>query len=147
MLVKWNPIRSIWSPSSWIDEFFNEPLFDMEEILPTRTVTFEPRIDVQESDKEYIISAELPGLDKKDFKLTLRDNNLVLEGEKKYEREQKDGGFYRSERAYGSFRRAFRLSDDVDKNNIKADYKNGVLTIHLPKTEAAQPKQIEVKVH
>ncbi len=140
MLVKWRPFRSLLD----FDPFF-ETVFDRS--FPVPKAAFEPRIDVKETDKEYVISAELPGLNKKDFKLTLENDVLTLEGEKKYEHEEKDGNYYRSERSYGAFRRSFRLTDDIDREKIKADYKNGVLNITLPKTESAQSKAVEIKVN
>jgi HSP20 family protein len=140
MLVKWRPFGSLLD----VDPFFEDVL---DRNFPVRTATFEPQIDVKETEKEYVISAELPGLNKDDFKLTLENDVLTLEGEKKYEHEEKKGDYYRSERSYGAFRRSFRLSDDVNKNKIKADYKNGVLTVSIPKAKAAQSKEIQIQVN
>ena len=140
MLVKWNPISSLINTDSIFNEFFNTS-------FPTGVRSFEPRIDVKETEKSFLIVAELPGLNKDDFKLTVEDNTLILEGEKKLENEEKGENYYRSERSYGSFRRAFRLTDSVDTGKIKADFKNGILAIEIPKTEKAKPKQIEVKVN
>lgn len=138
MLVKWNP-SSLLNHGSLFDDFFSTD-------FPVRTRTFDPVIDVKENEKDFVINAELPGLSKDDFKLTVEDNSLTLEGEKKVEKEENDDNAYRSERSYGAFKRVFRLTDSVDSKKIAADYKNGILSITIPKTEKAKPKSIEVKV-
>lgn len=139
MLVKWNPVGSLLNQGSLLDDFFNAD-------FPVRSRGFDPVIDVKENEKDFLIHAELPGLRKDDFKLTVEDNSLILEGEKKVEKEEKSDNAYRSERSYGAFKRVFRLTDSVDSKKIAADYTNGILSITVPKTEKAKPKQIEVKV-
>ena len=106
-----------------------------------------PAIDMSEDDKAYKITAELPGLDAKDVDVSVSGNTLVLKGEKRQEKEEKNKNYFFSERAYGSFQRAFELSTTVDRDKIAADYSKGVLTITLPKTAEAQEqaKKIEVK--
>lgn len=138
MLVKFNPFGLL-NHNSFLDDFLSVR-------LPTPTRTFEPKIDVKESDKEFTVYAELPGLDKDDFKLTLENSILTLAGEKKFEHEEKKGEVYRVGRSYGSFKRSFRLNDTVDSKKIKADYKNGILAITIPKTEKTKPKEIEIAV-
>jgi len=135
MLVKFNPLNSVLSRDSFFDDFFT----------PAKT-GFDPRIDVVENEKDFLVTAELPGLDKKDFKLTVENNVLILEGEKKSSSEEKDDNYFRIERSYGAFRRAFRLTDSVDSKKIKADYKNGILEVIIPKAAKAKPKEIEIAV-
>lgn len=139
MLVKWNPIGSLLNHNSLLEDFFGTD-------FPVRTQSFDPVIDVKETEKNFLINAELPGLNKEDFKVTVEDNSLILEGEKKTENEDKGDNTYRSERSYGAFRRVFRLTDSVNSKKINADFKNGILTITIPKTEKAKPKAIEVSV-
>ena len=139
MLVKWNPVGALLNHSSLLDDFFNTD-------FPVRSRGFDPVIDVKENEKNFEINAELPGLSKDDFKLTIEDNSLTLEGEKKVAKEENSDNTYRSERNYGAFKRVFRLTDSVDSKKIAADYTNGILSITVPKTEKAKPKQIEVKV-
>ena len=139
MLVKWNPVGALLNHGSHLDDFFNTD-------FPVHSRGFDPVIDVKENEKDFIIHAELPGLSKDDFKLTVEDNSLTLEGEKKVEKEEKSDNSYRTERSYGAFKRVFRLTDSVDSKKIAADYTNGILSITVPKTEKAKPKQIEVKV-
>ncbi len=106
-----------------------------------------PAVDVAENDKAYEITAELPGLDDKHVELTLSDGMLSIKGEKTEEKEEKQKGYYLSERQYGSFQRSFALPDNVEADKIDATFKNGVLTITLPKkAEAVKPeKKIAVK--
>ena len=109
--------------------------------------TFSPRIDVVEADDSYAISAELPGLAEQDIEITVDDGTLVLRGEKSAASEEKEGQYFRQERIYGRFERAFHLPDGVQDDAIEAQFKNGVLTLHLPKKEEAKKvvRQVEVK--
>lgn len=106
-----------------------------------------PRVDVSEREREYEVTAELPGLEQKDVELTLADNVLTIRGEKKAEREEKDKNYYLSERSFGSFRRAIPLPAEVDEDKVDASFKNGVLRVRLPKSAEAQARtrRIEVK--
>jgi HSP20 family protein len=106
-----------------------------------------PAVDLVEKENTYEMSVELPGLDDKDVRLSLKDDVLTLSGEKKEQTEEKKQGYHFSERRFGSFRRSFRLPDDVDQDKIEANFKKGVLTVTLPKNpEAAKSeKKIEVK--
>ncbi len=107
---------------------------------------FSPCVDIGESDKEYRIECELPGMDEKDVDISLNQNVLTVQGEKKHETEEEKGNVYRTERSYGQFHRDFPLPDDVDEENIEAKFKNGILTITLPKTKKAlkNAKHIEI---
>lgn len=105
-----------------------------------------PVVDVEERDDDYQVKVELPGVDKDDVKITMQDNILTIRGEKKQENESKSSNYHRVERSYGSFQRSFTLPTSVKHDKIEASYKDGVLTIALPKAEEAKPKQIEVKV-
>ncbi len=100
-----------------------------------------PALDIQETDKQYRITLEVPGVEEKDIQITLNEDVLVVRGEKRQEQEKKEGGFHRVERSYGSFQRALNLPGDASQDSIKADFKNGVLTITMDKREASVPKQ------
>ena len=108
---------------------------------------FSPRVNVVEDDKEVRVTAELPGVTEKDVEVTLTQNTLTIKGEKKEEHEEKGKSYYRAERAYGTFQRVIPLPAEVEQDKAEATFKNGVLTIRLPKTEAAreQRKRIEIK--
>ena len=134
-------MRSVMSPTWDVDRFFN----DLERRLWDTDTTWRPAVDVTENKKAYVVSAELPGLKKDDIHISFENDMLILSGERKMEHEEKKDSFHRIERAYGKFERSFRLPDDVDVEAIKANYKNGVLTIEIPKSEKALPKQIEIK--
>jgi HSP20 family protein len=100
-----------------------------------------PALDIQETDKQYRITLEVPGVEEKDIQITLNDDVLLVRGEKRQELENKEGNFHRVERSYGSFQRALNLPDDANQESIKASFKNGVLTITMEKREASMPKQ------
>jgi HSP20 family protein len=122
-------------------------MFDVESPWRSSFSFSMPAIDMSEDEKAYKISAELPGLDPKDIDVSVTGDTLLLKGEKRQEKEEKDKNYHFSERAYGSFQRAFELPASVDRGKIAADFSKGVLTLTLPKTaEAQQPtKKIAVK--
>src|SRR6266487_3245506 len=105
-----------------------------------------PLADITEDEKEYLIKAELPELKKEDVKVTVENGVLTISGERKFEKEEKKRKFHRVERGYGSFVRTFALPEDADADRVKAQFKQGILEVHLPKNEKAKPKQIEVNV-
>ncbi len=105
-----------------------------------------PLADITEDEKEYLIKAELPELKKDDVKVSVENSVLTISGERKFEKEEKKKKYHRVERGYGTFIRSFTLPDDADASKVKAEFKNGLLTVHLPKSEHAKPKQIEVSV-
>lgn len=107
--------------------------------------SWRPEVDIKETPSEVIITAELPGINKSDVKVTLQDNMLQISGEKRQEEQQKDETYHRIERVYGSFCRTFTLPALVDSNKIQAIFKDGVLRITIPKTEQAKPREIEIK--
>jgi HSP20 family protein len=114
---------------------------------PWRSFGFSaPPIDLSEDDKAYKISAELPGLDAKDVEVSVSGDRLVLKGEKRQEREEKNKNYYHSERNYGSFQRSFELPASVDHDRISADFSKGVLIITLPKTAAMQQQQKKIEI-
>ena len=122
-------------------------MFDIEPAWRSSFSFSMPAIDMSEDEKAYKISAELPGIDAKDIDVSLSGDMLVLKGEKRQEKEEKDKNYHFSERAYGAFQRAFDLPASVDRNKVAADFSKGVLTITLLKTAEAQKpqKKIEVK--
>ena len=124
------------SPAQW-PEGQEEPLAVAE---------WTPLVDISEDDKEYLIKAELPEVKKEDVKVTAEEGTLTIMGERKFEKEEKGKKYHRVERAYGSFGRSFSLPDDASPAKVNAEFKDGVLTVHLVKTEKPKPQQIEVKV-
>jgi HSP20 family protein len=106
-----------------------------------------PPVDILETENELVIKADLPEVDMKDIHVDIENGTLSLKGERKFESEEKAKGYHRIERSYGSFARYFSLPDTVEPDKVKADYKNGVLTVTLPKKEIAKPRSIKVEVH
>jgi len=153
-LVRWDPIRTRWNPFKELQELESR----WQSIFPFRAATgnggkeamtvaeWSPLVDIMEDEKEYLIKAELPDMKKEDVKLTVENEVLTMSGERKYVKEEKGEKHHRIERAYGSFLRSFSLPEDADGSKVSADYKDGMLRVHLPKSEKAKPKAIEVKV-
>lgn len=153
-LVRWNPVRELATlPSSILemqkeinrmfDRFFRGGVVDEGDLLSTMWM---PAVDLIEKDDEFVAKVELPGVRKDDVKITLHDNTLTIRGEKKEEKETKDSSYHRIERTYGSFQRSFTLPTAVRQDKVEAEFRDGVLTITMPKAEEAKRKQIEVKV-
>ncbi len=136
-----------YSLSSIFDDFFNENFFynSGRELTGTKW----PNVDIEEHENEYKIHADLPGLDRKDIKITVEDGVLSISGDKKHEKKEKKekGRYYYYERSYGNFKRSFSLPDHVDEKSINANFSNGVLDLTIKKTEKAKPKKIEINVN
>ena len=113
---------------------------------PLTVVDWTPSVDIQETDTEYLVKAELPEIKREDVKVTVENGILTLQGERKHEKEEKNRKFHRVERSYGTFLRTFTVPTDADEAKVAADFKEGILRVHLPKTEKPRPKMIEVKV-
>ncbi len=105
-----------------------------------------PAVDIQEMETEYLVKAELPEVKREDVKVTVENGVLTIGGERKQEKEEKGKKFHRVERSYGTFLRTFTVPLDAEENKVAADFKDGILRVHLPKTEKPRPKAIEVKV-
>ncbi len=105
-----------------------------------------PAVDIYENENALVLKADLPDVDPKNVSIQLENGTLTLKGERKFEQQDNNKGFHRVERSYGSFVRAFSLPDTVDGEKVKADYKNGVLTVTLAKKEVAKPKTINVEI-
>ena len=147
-LVRFDPFRDIRVMQSrfrLVGDAFTRPAnAGNDETLRARWL---PSVDVHELEHQITLRAELPGLAEEDVDLTVDKGRLTIQGEKRLEKEDTDGDYRRIESSYGSFYRSFPLPDSIDQNKIEARFDNGVLNVILPKTEEAQPKRIEVKVH
>ena len=153
-IIRWNPVRDLATfPSDILgmqkemnkmfDQFFHGGTLDDGEFPANSWL---PAIDLIEKENEFLAKVELPGVSKDDVKITLQDNILTIRGEKKNEKETSDSNYHRFERSYGSFHRSLALPSTVNNEKVDAQYKDGILTISLPKAEEAKRKQIEVKV-
>jgi len=108
--------------------------------------TWAPPVDIYETENELVVKAELPDFQDKDIDVRITNNTLTIRGERKFEKDVKEENYLRIERAYGSFVRSFSLPNTVSSENIRADYRNGVLTLHMAKREESKPKQIKISV-
>jgi HSP20 family protein len=145
--TRWDPFRELEEISERFNRVFGRLPARHESGREALTVAdWMPTVDIKEDEKEYLIKAEVPEVDKKDMKVTIQEGVLTIQGERKQEKEDKGSRFHRVERSYGSFVRSFTLPADVAEDKLKAEFKEGMLLVHLPKTETAKPKAIEVKV-
>lgn len=154
-LMKWNPFRtSRWDPLREMAEmerglgrfFGRSPLRTNGEEEAVALAAWEPLTDITEDEKEYLVKVELPEVKKEEVKVTVEEGVLRISGERKLEKEEKGKKYHRVERSYGSFLRAFTLPEGADGAKVVAEFKDGVLRVHLPKTEQAKAKAVEVKV-
>ena len=155
-LTRWNPMKELseWNPLRELDEISNR-LSRVVGGTPARrgdgreditVAEWAPLVDIIEDDKEYLIKAELPEVKKNDVKVRVEDSVLYISGERSFEKEEKGKRYHRIERAYGSFTRSFALPEDADPQQVNAEFKDGMLSVHVAKDKNARPKSIEVKV-
>lgn len=145
-LVRWDPFRELEDMSERLNRVFSRPALRNNGKESMTVADWMPTVDISETDGEYLIKAELPEVKKEDVKVTVENGVLTLQGERRQEREEKGKKYHRVERSYGSFVRSFTLPESVDEGGVKAEYKDGVLNLHLPKSEKVKPKAIDVKV-
>lgn len=146
-LTRWNPFKEMeelqnrWSAALGLNPVRSEG--GKEAITVSQWV---PLVDITEDGAQYVIKAELPEVRKEDVKVTVENGVLSITGERRFEKEEKDKRYHRIERAYGSFTRSFSVPDDALEGKVGAEFKDGILTVRLEKSERARPKSIEVKV-
>src|SRR5512132_1056962 len=150
-----NAITTRWDPFRELEEMQNRlsTLFGRTQVKrngegkEAMTVAeWTPLVDITEDEKEYLVKCELPDVKKEDVKVSVQGDVLTITGERKSEKEEKGKKFHRVERAYGSFYRSFTLPEAADGSKVAAEFKDGLLNVHLPKSEKAKPKSIDVKV-
>jgi len=128
--------------ASFFEPFFRFPYMQEE----ARSSAWNPPVDVLEENEKIVVKVEVPGIDEKDLKVTFEDGLLTVSGERQFERKD-DRNYHRIERTYGTFTRTFTLPRSIDAGQIKADYRNGVLEIEIPKKEESRPKEIAINVN
>ena len=144
-LVRWNPWREMINVRNRANSLFDEFFYpDAARANVSAVWNWHPVVDVYENDNSFVIKADLPGIEKKDIALDVKDQVLTIKGERHVDEEVQKENAHCRERAYGRFERAFKLPNHVDADKITADYKDGVLKIEIPKPEAVKPKQITI---
>ncbi len=147
-IVRWDPFRDLMSLQDRMNRLFDESVGrwrSSDEEMDKGI--WSPAVDIYETEHDIVLKAELPEVNQKDIDIRLENNTLTLRGERKFEKETKEENYHRVERAYGTFSRSFTLPSTVDQERIKAEYKDGVLKVTMPKKEEVKPKQIKVGVN
>jgi HSP20 family protein len=142
-VTRYNPFRELeaWPGMRLFEDTINRFLSE-----PANARPWAPAVDILETENDLIVKADLPGVDLKDVDIRIENGTLSIKGERKFEEKKDNGGYHRIERSYGSFVRYFSLPDTVDPDKVNAAYKEGVLTVTLPKKELAKPRQVKVEV-
>jgi len=147
-LIRWDPFKDMDELQSRLTKLFGlTPARTGNDGQELMTVTqWTPSVDIIEDEKEWLVKTELPEVKKEDVKVTVEDGVLTITGERKLEKEEKDKKYHRIERSHGNFLRSFTLPDSADGAKVNAEFKDAVLKVHLPKSEKAKPKAVEVKL-
>jgi HSP20 family protein len=144
-LARWTPMGNVQSFQQEMNRMFNDYFRGGNaEEAASGVSTWTPPVDIHETDDALVIKAELPGISKDDVSIDVHQNTLTLRGQRKHEAEVKQGNYHRVERAYGTFQRSFVLPTMIDQEKVRATFKDGVLELHLPKSEAAKPRRIAI---
>jgi HSP20 family protein len=144
-LTRWDPYNTYSTIQDEMTRLF-EDNFGRTRRSPSAITAWAPAVDIFETEHELVLKADLPDLDEKDIDVRVENNMITLSGERKFEKELKEENYLRVERSYGSFSRSFSLPNTVKMDAVQAEYKNGVLTVRLPKREESKPKQIKIGV-
>ena len=142
-VVRWEPLRELGSLQNEMNRLFNT-VFDTPQPAGSTLRRWMPAMDLVETDDSFVLRADLPGLSEEDIKLEFEDGTLTVSGERKAEHESKSEGYYRVERAFGSFSRSLTLPQGVDPEAVSANFDRGVLEIRIPKPEQRKPRRIEI---
>jgi HSP20 family protein len=145
-MIRWDPFRELEDMSTRLNRFFGQMPGRAAEEEGGFFTDWAPAVDVEETDKEYLIKADLPAVKREDVSVGIEDGVLTVQGERKQEKEEKNKRFHRLERSYGKFVRRIGVPMDVDQQQVAAEFKDGVLNVHLPKTDGIKPRAVDVKV-
>lgn len=146
-LIKWDPFNELEEMSNRLNRLFGRsggPATAGSEML--KVADWTPSVDISETESAYLIKGEIPGVKKEDVKVTFENGTLTIQGERKMEKEEKDKKFHRIERSYGNFVRSFHMPEGVDDGAAKAEFKDGMLTVTLPKSEKAKTRAVDIAV-
>ena len=142
--VRWDPFRELESFSSRLNHLLGQPAQDRRDEM--MFADWSPALDVEETDQEYLLKTDLPEVKKETLKVGLESGVLTIEGERKYEKDATTKRLHRMERNYGRFLRRLTVPTEVDQQKIAADFKDGVLTVHLPKSSTSRPRKVDIQV-
>jgi HSP20 family protein len=145
-LIRWSPIGGMLGIQDEMNRLFNTFLSTVPEKAEKGDLMWNPLVDISETDEDIVVTAEFPGMTKSDIEITMLDNVLTLKGEKKQLCKQDNKNYHRLERSYGAFERSFSLPVAIQQDKIKANFKDGILTIHLPKSDKAKRKEVPITV-
>ena len=145
-IVRWEPFRDLVTAQRDFDRLFRGAFSAQPGETELSTRSWAPPVDIYETEDAIVLKAELPGVDPKDVEVRVEDNTLYLKGERKFEKEVKEQNYHRVERSYGSFARSFSLPNSISTDQVKAEFKDGLLTLTMPKREEAKPKTIKIDV-
>ena len=146
-IMKWDPFRDLVTLQDRMNRLFDESVRGVrggDEAMST--TAWSPAVDIYENESEVVMKVEVPEVNQKDIDIRIENNTLTLTGERRMDKDLKRENFHRIERVYGSFSRSFTLPVTIDQEKIKAEYKDGILRLALPKREETKPKQIKVAV-
>jgi len=144
-IMRWDPFKELSTLRDQIDRLFDSFFGRVPSIIEKETA-WVPAINLEETDDSYVVQAELPGLKKNEIKVSITEDSVTISGERKIEKEEKGKTFHRVEMSYGKFQRTLSLPGEIMPDKAKASYKDGILTIKLPKSEKAKVKEIEVEI-
>ena len=144
-MTRWEPFRNLSTLQEQVNRLFDDS-FTRSRAGQAELASWAPAVDIYETENEVVVKADLPDVQEKDIDVRVENNTLTVRGERKFSNEVHEDNYLRVERAYGTFTRSFSLPNTVNTESIKAEYKNGVLTVHMPKREETKPKQIKISV-
>jgi HSP20 family protein len=142
-IIRWDPFGDFVTLRDRMNRLF-EDMSGSKEEKDLMTRAWAPSVDIYENENEVVLCAEIPGVEEKDVEIKVEDNNLIIKGERKFEKEAKEENYHRIERSYGSFFRSFALPSYIDQDKIEAEHENGVLRVRMPKKAELKPRKVKI---
>ena len=143
-IIRWDPFRDLVTLREKMNRLFEDTFTGRGEDKDLISGTWNPSVDIYETENALVLSAEIPGIDENDIEIKIENNTLTLQGERKFEKETKEENYHRIERSYGSFFRSFTLPNYVDVDKIEAEHENGVLKVSMPKKTELKPRKVKI---
>ena len=143
-IIRWDPFKDLLTLREKMNRLFEETFTGRGEEKDLISGTWTPSVDIYETENALVLTAEVPGIKGDDIEIKIEDNTLILQGQRKFEKETKEENYHRIERSYGSFYRSFTLPNSVDQDKIQAEHENGILKITMPKKPELKPKKVKV---